>query len=263
VATTDRHLVIESEGRMRLTRGPRENRARPAIDTLFRSAAYALGPRAIGVVLSGALDDGTAGLWAIKDLGGLALVQSPEDAQCPSMPQSALRHVAVDYTLPVADMPALLSDLVRQELAGLVPPAPSEAMLTEVRIAMEGNGLQAGVMQLGLVSSNTCPECHGVLVRLREGLNVRYRCHTGHAYSLETLLAEVNEEIDTTLWGALRALEERILLLQELGEVAQSRGELASERELLERATATDRRAQVIRELVLEHVGVDVAPKKT
>jgi two-component system, chemotaxis family, protein-glutamate methylesterase/glutaminase len=263
VATADRHLVIQPEGRMRMTRGPRENRSRPAVDTLFRSAAYFSGPRVIGIVLSGTLDDGTAGLWAIKDRGGLALVQSPDDAQYPSMPQSALRHVAVDYTLPVADMPALLSNLVRQELETLVSPAPAEAMLTEVRIAMEGNGLQAGVMQLGLVSPNTCPECHGVLVRLQEGVNVRYRCHTGHAYSLETLLADVNEEIDTTLWAALRALEERILLLQELSEAAHSRGEGESELELLERATVTGRRAQVIRELVLEHGDIDGAARRS
>jgi two-component system, chemotaxis family, protein-glutamate methylesterase/glutaminase len=262
VPTSDRHLMVQSDGRMRITRGPRENRTRPAIDTLFRSAAYSLGPRAIGIVLSGALDDGTAGLWAIKDRGGLALVQSPEDARHPSMPQSALRHVAIDYTLRVADMPAVLSGLVREELDQPASPAPDESMSTEIRIAMEGNGLQAGVMQLGAVSSNTCPECHGVLVRIRQGMIVRYRCHTGHAFSLETLLAEVNEEIDGTLWGALRALEERILLLEELAELARSRGELDSRRELVERAAATGRRVQVIRELVLEHTAVDAVTRK-
>ncbi len=117
-------------------------------------------------------------------------------------------------------------------------------------------------MQLGAVSSNTCPECHAVLVRIKEGLIVRYRCHTGHAFSIETLLAEVNEEIDVTLWGALRALEERILLLEELAEGAHARGEPASERELIERVAATGRGVQVLRELVLEHAPIDAAPSK-
>jgi two-component system chemotaxis response regulator CheB len=260
VAMADRHLVVEAD-RLRITRGPRENHSRPAVDTLFRSAAYALGPRVIGVVLSGALDDGTAGLWAIKDRGGLALVQSPEDAQHPSMPSSALRHVLVDYTVPVSDMPALISGLVREEAELPAESTPTDgAIKTETRIALEGNGLQAGVMQLGAVSSNTCPECHGVLVRIRESSIVRYRCHTGHAYSLETLLAEVSEKIDQTLWAALRAIEERILLLEEMAELACSRAESSSETRLLEIAAATARRAQVIRDLVLEHTAAPDAP---
>lgn len=254
VATSDRHLVVNSDQHLRLTRGPRENRSRPAIDTLFRSASYCFGPKVIGVVLSGALDDGTAGLWAIKDRGGLAIVQSPDDARYSSMPESALRHVLVDYTLRVADMPAMLSQLVREEIELPAPPtAAVEPMRTETRIALEGNGLQAGVMKLGAISSNTCPECHGVLVRIREDSIVRYRCHTGHAFSLETLLAAVNEEIDVTLWATLRAIEERILLLEEMADLARARDELAPERQLRERAAATGGRAQVIRELVLDH----------
>jgi two-component system, chemotaxis family, protein-glutamate methylesterase/glutaminase len=263
VATADRHLVIDSDQHLRITRGPRENRSRPAIDTLFRSASYSFGPRVIGIVLSGALDDGTAGLWAIKDRGGLAIVQSPEDAQYSSMPESALRHVRVDYTLRVVDMPALLSRLVGQEIEQPAPPtAAVEALRTETRIALEGNGLQAGVMQLGAVSANTCPECHGVLVRIRESSLVRYRCHTGHAFSLETLLAAVNEGIDATLWAALRAIEERILLLEEMADLAHSRDELGPEKHLRERAAATGRRAQVIRQLVLEHSVKDAASEQ-
>jgi two-component system chemotaxis response regulator CheB len=134
VATVDRHLVVDSDQRLRVTRGPRENRSRPAIDTLFRSASYFLGPRVIGIVLSGALDDGTAGLWAIKDRGGLAVVQSPEDAQYSSMPENALQHVRVDYTVSVADMPELISRLVREELEQPAPPSAAvEPMRTETR----------------------------------------------------------------------------------------------------------------------------------
>jgi two-component system chemotaxis response regulator CheB len=114
-------------------------------------------------------------------------------------------------------------------------------------------------MKLGAISANTCPECHGILVRIREHSIVRYRCHTGHAYSLETLLAAVNEEIDATLWAALRAIEERILLLGEMADLAHARDELAPEKKLRERAAETGQRAQVIRELVLDHSVEDAA----
>ena len=110
------------------------------------------------------------------------------------MPENALQHVRVDYTVSVAEMPELISRLVREELEQPAPPSAAvEPMRTETRIALEGNALKAGVMKLGAISANTCPECHGILVRIREHSIVRYRCHTGHAYSLETLLAAVNE----------------------------------------------------------------------
>jgi two-component system, chemotaxis family, protein-glutamate methylesterase/glutaminase len=251
VAPTDRHLLVEGE-RIRVTRGPKENRVRPAVDVLFRSAAYAYGPRVIGIVLSGMLDDGTAGLWAIKDRGGIALVQSPEDAQHASMPESAIKYVAVDATLPVAAMPAHLAQLTRAH-----PPmeqaAPPQALAIETRIALEGNALQGGVMQLGAVSANTCPECHGVLIRIQEGSIVRYRCHTGHAFSLQTLIADVNEEIDTTLWAALRAIEERILLLREMEELARANDDMAIAQQCAQQVEATEQSVHRIRELVLSH----------
>jgi two-component system, chemotaxis family, protein-glutamate methylesterase/glutaminase len=252
VAPADRHLLVEGE-RLRVTRGPKENRMRPAVDVLFRSAAYSVGPQAIGVVLSGLLDDGTAGLWAIKDRGGVALVQAPQDALFASMPESALRHVAVDYTLAAADMPAVLAQLAYERGAARAETRPPEAMAIELAVGLEGNALQRGVMQLGPISPNTCPECHGVLVRIQEGPIVRYRCHTGHAFSLQTLLAEVNEEIDATLWNAIRAIEERILLLQEMEQVARERQELGTAEQCAAQAQATQRHVQQIRELVLSH----------
>jgi len=250
VAPADRHLLVEDD-HLRLTRGPKENRVRPAIDVLFRSAAYSLGPRVVGIVLSGMLDDGTAGLWAIKDQGGIALVQSPEDALHPSMPESALLHVAVDHTLPVAAMPALLTKIVH-DTTGAIPHAESaEKRGIEIRIALKGNGLQEGIMQLGPISANTCPECHGVLVRMQEGSIVRYRCHTGHAYSLQTLLADVNEKIDTTLWNALRVIEERILLLREMEQTALAMQDNVTAQQCAEQAHATEQQVQRVRELVL------------
>jgi two-component system, chemotaxis family, protein-glutamate methylesterase/glutaminase len=252
VARTDRHLLLEAD-RLRVTRGPKENRVRPAVDVLFRSAAYTFGPRVIGIVLSGMLDDGTAGLWAIKDQGGIALVQSPQEAQHASMPESALQHVEIDATLSVASMPAALVELTREPVNVPEPAVPYQALEIETRIALEGNALQGGIMQLGPVSPNTCPECHGVLVRIQEGAIVRYRCHTGHAFSLQTLLAEVNEEIDATLWGAVRAIEERILLLREMEQLARKQQDRATAQQCTELAEATGQQVQRIRELVLNH----------
>jgi two-component system chemotaxis response regulator CheB len=238
VAPPDRHLLVE-RGRLRLTRGPRENRVRPCIDTLFRSAAVDGGPRVIGVVLSGALDDGTAGLWAIKDRGGVALVQEPTEAEFPDMPQSALTHVEVDHVLPAAQIGAKLA-----ALAAAPANEPAEvpaAMAAEARMQMGDNALENGVLRLGTPSPNACPECHGSLVEIREGPIVRYRCHTGHAYSLRTLLADTEADLEKALWNAVRAYEERSFLLRRLAEEAGGNGD----RRLAERLAADADRAQV------------------
>jgi two-component system chemotaxis response regulator CheB len=251
VAPSDRHLLLGPHT-IRVTRGPKENRSRPAVDALFRSAAQNFGPRVIGIVLTGNLDDGTAGLWAIKDCGGTAVVQAPDDAQYPSMPESALKHVVVDHTLPVADMPDLLTELTRSTIR-TQQVVSSDKSKIETSIALEGNALQEGIMKLGDISPNTCPECHGVLVRIREGSIIRYRCHTGHAYSLETLLAEVNEEIDITLVSAMRAIEERILLLDEMGHSAREQQDIAHAKKWEGEKQLTEQYVERVRELVLSH----------
>ena len=230
VAPPDRHLLLE-HGSIRITRGPKENRFRPAIDPLFRSAAQAYGEQVIGVVLSGSLDDGTAGLWAIKDRGGLAIVQEPSEAAYPSMPLSALQHVAVDHRVTIAEMARLLPQLVTAVVAEKedvgVPDKLQDKLEIETRIAREDNPLESGVMTLGPLSPYTCPECNGVLVQLQEGNLLRFRCHTGHAYSLESLLAGIHESIDKTLWNTVRTLEEHMLLLRHLGEHAREQQDAA------------------------------------
>ncbi|MFN8485994.1 MAG: chemotaxis protein CheB [Caldilineaceae bacterium] len=250
VAPPDRHLLVERD-RMRVTRAPKENRFRPAVDPLFRSAAYAYGPQTIGVVLSGALDDGTAGLWAIKDRGGVTIVQEPNEAAYPSMPQSALKQVQIDYRLPVKEIAALLLRLVEEPIPEEGAAPVSEAMKIENQIALEDNALAAGVLKLGPLSPYTCPECHGVLVQLQEGNNIRFRCHTGHAFSMESLLGAIAESMDETLWSAVRAFEERMLLLRHMAaHVRQQANEVLAER-FEQKAQAAEDRVLILRQLAL------------
>ena len=247
VAPPDRHLVIEP-GALRVTRGPTENRFRPSIDPLFRSAAQVFGPAAIGVILTGSLDDGSAGLWAIKRLGGTAIVQDPADALFPSMPRSALNNVAVDYTLPLDAIAPKLAQLVARPIEER-PVAVPRALEVEMRIARELNAIDAGLEQVAEPSPYSCPECHGVLLRLKEDQPLRFRCHTGHAYSVESLIAAVNEGIETALWRAMRALDEGALLLQHVGDVAP---ETSGTPSLNDQATEAHRMAETIRRLAVE-----------
>lgn len=223
VAPPDRHLLIDDD-HVRVTRGPKENRFRPAIDPLFRSAAYHYGPDVIGIVLSGALDDGTSGLWTIKLRGGIAIVQDPNDAEVPSMPENAIREVSVDYTVPVAEMPRLLVTLLantEEEPARVVRPLTERAekrLSIEIGIASETNALESKIMDLGELSPFTCPDCHGVLTELREGNLRRFRCHTGHSFTSDSLLATITEGIEDSLWNTIRNIDESILLLNHMGD---------------------------------------------
>ncbi|MEX6689799.1 chemotaxis protein CheB [Danxiaibacter flavus] len=218
VAPPDRHLIVE-HGRMRITKGPKENRFRPAVDPLFRSAAYSYGPRVIGIILSGALDDGTAGLWAIKEQGGTAIVQDPNEAEVKSMPENALQQVNVDYCLPVSEMPELLYRLTQESAAvdnGNQTINP--IMEREVQIATEGEAALTNVTPIGVPTNITCPECSGVLSAIIENDRVRYRCHTGHAFSADSLLASVGETIEKNLWQVVRSIKESIFLLNHIGD---------------------------------------------
>jgi two-component system, chemotaxis family, protein-glutamate methylesterase/glutaminase len=250
VARVDHHLIIEP-GRVRLTRGPKENRFRPAVDPLFRSAAQIYGPRVVGIVLSGGLDDGTAGLWTIRQLGGTAIVQEPDEALAPSMPRSAISHVRVDHVLRADDIAPLLvrlaatpADAQQGEIA--VP----EDVKIEVNIASEDKAADVGVFALGDPSKYACPECHGVLLQLRNPVPMRFRCHTGHAYTLESLLSDMDEAVEDSLWSAIRALEERMMLLQQAAR-HQKDVHAGGDGELLERADQTLRRADLVRQAVM------------
>ncbi|MDQ5838090.1 MAG: chemotaxis protein CheB [Acidobacteriota bacterium] len=250
VAPPDRHLIIEPN-RVRLTRGPKENRFRPAVDPLFRSAAQVYGPRVIGVILTGNLDDGTAGLWAVKRLGGTAVVQDPEEALAPSMPRSALRQMKVDYCLPVAEIAPLLARLTTAPLEEEGVHEVPDEMEIEVRIAKEDTALDAGVLKLGEPSNYSCPECHGVLLQLQEEKRIRFRCHTGHAYSIESLLAEITEGVEDSIWNAIRSIEESVLLLRHMAEHLGGDENGYTAEQFLAQAQEAQRRADLVRRAVL------------
>jgi two-component system chemotaxis response regulator CheB len=248
VAPPDQHLIIEPN-RVRLTRGPKENRFRPAIDPLFRSAAQVYGPRATGVILTGNLDDGTAGLWAIKRMGGTAIVQDPQEALAPSMPRSAMTQVKVDHCLPVAEIAPLLVRLASTPLEEEGTYEVPEKMDIEIKIAKEDKALDIGILKLGEPSNYACPECHGVLLQLKEEQRVRFRCHTGHAYSVDSLLAEITEGVEDSLWSAIRAIEESVLLLRHMAKHLSENGNTSEK--FLARAQEAQHRADLVRRAVL------------
>lgn len=253
VAPPDRHLLLESSGHVRVTRGPRENRFRPAVDTLFRSAAHAFGTRVVGVILTGWLDDGTAGLWAVKERGGTAVVQHPDDCFAPAMPLNAIKHVEVDHIIPLKGVVPLLVQLTETQAEEEGARPVSEEMDIEVKIAREDNALESGIMKWGEPSVYACPECHGVLLQLKEGGNLRFRCHTGHAYSVDSLLAEFSEKTEETLWSAIRAIEEGVLLMRDLAKHFGERHNGADAEELLRRADESQQRANLVRQAVMSH----------
>jgi two-component system chemotaxis response regulator CheB len=254
VAPPDRHLIIE-KGLVRVTRGPKENRFRPAVDPLFRSAAYIYGVRVIGIILSGALDDGTSGLWTIKHRGGIAIVQDPGDAEVPSMPENALAAVEVDFRVPVSEMAALLVKLTAESVKEEkeIDMEENKKTSVEVSVALQDNALEKGVMQLGKFTAYACPECHGVLSAIKDGDIIRYRCHTGHAYSADSLLASITEDIEDSLWGAIRGVEESIILLNNLGDHYAERNQPKLAAMYFKKAQEAEGRAQFVRKAVLNH----------
>ena len=215
LAPPDRHLLVK-DGRLLVTKGPRENNYRPAADALFRSAAVEYDSHTIGVVLTGMLHDGTAGLDFIKRCGGVAVVQDPAGAEYPSMPESALRNVAVDYVIPLDEMGSLLISLVSADPplgARSESPAIPPDLKLEAAIAERVVGTTEQVTQLGHHVPLTCPDCGGSLWEINQGSVLRYRCHTGHAYTAEALAESTHHALEETLWVALRMMEERKNLL--------------------------------------------------
>jgi two-component system chemotaxis response regulator CheB len=232
VAPPDNHLLLDA-GRMRVVRGPKESGHRPAVDALFRTAAAAYGPRVVGVVLSGYQDCGTAGMMSIKARGGVSVVQSPETAQAPDMPRSVLTHVGADHVVQPAELAALIEQLSRQTAGAAMDPDASIQQL-------EG-------AEPGKPADIVCPSCNGVVTETEIGRFQHFRCHTGHTFTVETLLGEQNEELERALWAAVRALEESSRLSLRISGLRE--GELRAR--FAERAATERYEAELIRELLL------------
>jgi len=253
VAPAGFHLTV-MRGRMAVTRGAREHGHRPAIDPLFRSAAVAYGRRAVGVILSGSLHDGTVGLREIKRAGGVAVVQDPNDTEWPSMPLSALRHVNVDHIAPASQIGTLLQELVAtpSRSAASMPDGDENRVKDELReLTMHEDERN----HPGEPSPYSCPECGGVLWELRDGELIRFRCRVGHAYTSETLTTEQAVTVEHALWSALRALEEHAAVRRRMAERALLNGNTMTADRYQQRARELDEQASQVRNLVLAGVG--------
>lgn len=244
VAPPDHHLLLD-DGHVVLSRGPHHNRHRPAVDPLFGSAALNYGGRVVGVVLSGTLDDGTAGLARIKRRGGVALVQDPRSAEFAGMPESAIAHVAVDRVVSVDRLAEVIGEYVCR-------PAPDTAPPPDARLALDFErdlGMHTDVKRIGKPSVYACPECHGTLWELDEDGVLQFCCRVGHSFSTEGLQAEHDDSLEATLWSALRAMEENISLRRRLAERSRARQPRVSE-QYENRARMMEDQAKHLRQLL-------------
>lgn len=261
IARPDHHLLIE-KGRVRLVHGPKENLHRPSIDALFRSAARWAGPRTIGVILTGARDDGTAGMHAIKQRGGITVVQDPKEAPFPSMPLSVINRMEVDYTSPLREIAPLVDRLSRQAAAeeGRYPVAENIDIETKiVQQEMDSEEMIKSVEKLGRLSKLTCPDCHGALWEMNDEDLLRFRCHVGHGYSADSLSDGQNQMLEVALWSAVRALEEQMMLAQRIVERARKGNQPRAVALFERRAREAEAHSSAIKQLLLSDQKADIA----
>src|SRR5262245_12586971 len=252
IGPADRHLLVKRD-HVRVTRGPRENRFRPAVDPLFRTAATAHGPRVIGIVVSGGLDDGAIGVRFIKNRGGIAIVQDPHEAPVSEMPQAAIAHVNVDYILPAGEIAGVLRRLTSETIQ--VTAMEDE----EIRdIAEMGSDAIHHSRALGAPSPFTCPECGGTLWESHEDELLQFQCHIGHRYGGESLVSAQSEALDHALWAGLRALEENSELRRRMAKHAHDRGMTVIATGYEQQAAESEQRASVIRKVLMPE-GPDAA----
>jgi len=257
VAAPDRHLLLMN-GTIRLGEGPRENMVRPSIDPLFRSAALCYGPRAVGVVLTGMLNDGAAGLHAIKAAGGTAVVQHPIDAEADQMPLAALEATQVDHVGSAFDLARIIKEVASTE-AGPVMHAP-EDLLLEVQIAAGARVGSDKLRRIADPSPISCPDCHGVLSEVRDQAPLRYRCQIGHAYTAEVLASHV-EEVDEAVRVAMRVMEERVTLVERMARDARDTGRPAVAELYEQRAVEYRRYATTLRDAAVLTTRMGRAPR--
>jgi len=248
VAVPDQHLVIQKDS-MRLIRAPRENLSRPAIDPLFRSAAYYYGPRVIGVLLSGSLADGTAGLRAIKKRGGIAIVQDPKEALFPGIPESAINEVHVDHVVRASQITGLLNELVRKP-ASKESRYPVSPILEKETKIMEDRVTNIMDEQLGKPSQFGCPECGGVLWEINDSGHVRFRCRIGHAYNVPSMIEGQSQQLEEALFAALKTLEESVSLYKRILADAERRNHGLLVERFQEKIDTAEQRAEAIRRVL-------------
>jgi two-component system chemotaxis response regulator CheB len=254
VAPPGHHLVI-TEDHIELTHGPKENGLRPAADTSLRSAARSHGERVVGVILSGTLDDGTAGAAAVRRQGGRVVVQDPDEALYDGMPRSVIAQLTPDHVLPVAKIGATLGALVEELVERPANPGESHNPGHEPRDPIEPAAQLDAVTNLetldvGPASAFSCPECNGVLWEGSEAGVLRFRCRVGHIWSPSSLIAQQDDSVESALWAAIRALEERASLCTRVGQRAEDLGHLVSARHFAERAREAASSASAIRQLL-------------
>jgi len=247
IAPPNRHLLLDGN-QILLGQGARENNARPAIDPMFRSTAVCCGSSAVGVVLTGTLGDGASGLWALEQCGGVTVVQDPADAAFAEMPETALSRVRPNHVATLEELPALLEHLVRKP-AGKPGPVP-ERIKYEVEVAKGERGNMQSMDRIAKRSVLACPDCHGVMWEIDEGDLVRYRCHTGHAYTAELMRVALDENLRRALASARRALEERTALAEKLHKEADDSGHCRLARSWARRAQEFREEANVIRDSI-------------
>ncbi len=242
IAAPDFHLMLERDG-MHVVKGPKENRHRPSIDVLFRSAALTYRSTVIGVVLTGMLDDGTAGLFYIKRYGGTTVVQDPNDAEFKSMPLNATSHVKVDYIMPLAEIGDLLNRLAKEEItsAGVIA-SPQEFSV--------GSAMCQEDERAGKPSLYTCPECQGPLLELRNGDMTRYRCRAGHGYGLKSLTYSQAESTERMLWSALQSLEAKAELEGTMLELAHVKEDPLASEEYRKRHLNSQRAIKLLKDVL-------------
>jgi len=254
IAPPDHHLLIKPRS-VSVSRGPRENNARPAVDPLFRTAARTYGPWVIGLILSGGLDDGTLGLMDIKQLDGIALLQDPQEAMFPGMPNSAIENVRVDWVLQLDDLGPLLTRLTREPS----PPETGAAFMAEKNRNEFPDLAEVGTDDLithnmhGPPSKFTCPDCGGALWEMENGRLLRYRCHVGHGYTAESLMAAQGERLEEALWTGLRALEESAAMQRRMADRAHSGGWNVMARKYENQADYAEEQAGVIRSVLVKN----------
>jgi two-component system chemotaxis response regulator CheB len=251
LAPPDRHMLI-NDSHIRLEHGPRENGFRPSIDPLFRSAADTFGEQAIGVILSGSLGDGVSGLKAIKEAGGMAIVQDPNEALFPALPNNAIAKVTVDHVLPVGMIAevikqAVLEWTVVQGEEGLPNSVEEEEQAVQDDLARFEEGQPLAGTPGSTPTMLTCPECGGVLWELKNGKMIQYRCHVGHTFAEENMLTEQTKTLEAALWTAVRTLVERAALLKRMAERAGELGNLKTEERFEKAAQEAEAQAEVIR----------------